>query len=317
MAPMEMTWDVPALSCAAALIAASATVVSNPSLDVGGTITIEDGQFLCTGAARIHTRIQLRDRMLQAEVGSRDTTNVQGVDGVPLLLQLLRFPSQTVHRLGVVAPLSVITRARYRPNDPGAIHLVADCIGIIACVLDQRDLHLFGGVIDTLILILDLAQEAGDRLFQRLQPRGARPTSDGFNHTAGHIQHKRDVERDHLLLSGFAGLARHIHAQGVGSVIVLRDALGMLWGVHVLNGSGRALRLSGGIWFPLIGCVFAIGGHAGSGKADGHGHGHGQRDKPALESAGLGAGLLRVLLGIESSGSSHHSPICGSSQVSV
>ena len=65
------------------------------------------------------------------------------------------------------------------------------------------------------------------------------------------------------------------------------------------------------------GQLAAIIGHAGSGKADGHGHGHGQRDKPALESAGLGAGLLRVLLGIESSGSSHHSPICGSSQVSV
>ena len=279
----------------------------------GGTITIEDGQFLCTGAARIHTRIQLRDRMLQAEVGSRGTTSFQGVDGVPLLLQLLRFPSQTVHRLGVVAPLAY-AHTQYRQR---AVSFVADCIGIIACVLDQRDLHLFGVVIDTLILILDLAQEAGDRCLQRLQPRGARPISDGFIHTAGHIQHEGDVKRDDLLLSGFTGLARHIHAQGVGSVIVLRDALGMLWGVHVLNGSGRALRLSGGIWFPLIGCVFAIGGHAGSGKADGHGHGHGQRDKPALESAGLGAGLLRVLLGIESSGSSHHSPICGSSQVSV
>lgn len=244
--------------------------------------------------------------MLQAEVGSRGTTSVQGVDGVPLLLQLLRFPSQTVHRLGVVAPLAYAQQIQYRKHR--AVSFVADCIGIIACVLDQRDLHLFGVVIDTLILILDLAQEAGDRCLQRLQPRGARPISDGFIHTAGHIQHEGDVKRDDLLLSGFTGLARHIHAQRVRPIIVLGDSLGVLWSIHAFSGSGCILRRRcGGL--ALVGCIFAIGRNASAGKTYCHGYSHERGDKPALAPARLGARLVGAVFAPKTSDPPHRPPI--------
>ncbi|MFR0588298.1 hypothetical protein, partial [Bifidobacterium pseudolongum] len=152
-----------------------------------------------------------------------------------------------------------------------------------------------------MILILDLAQEAGDRLFQRLQPRGARPTSDGFIHTAGHIQHEGDVKRDHLLLSGFTGLARHIHAQRVRSVIVLGDSLGVLWGIHAFSGSGCILRRRcGGL--ALVGCIFAIGRNASAGKTYCHGHSHERGDKPALAPARLGARLVGAVFALTTSG---------------
>ena len=120
----------------------------------GRTIAIEDGQFLCTGAARI----QLLDRMLQAEVGSRGTARFQRVDGGLFLLQILRRPSQGVHRLGIVIVIPVLI-----------VRVVADFIGVLACILDQRDLHLLAGVVDTLVLILNLVQEVRDRILQRIQ----------------------------------------------------------------------------------------------------------------------------------------------------